>query len=830
MRGQPLLAVSAPFLVLACSTQQAPQQPAASGPRVVAQQQPTGAARNMLHASNQPPLQPNPLTKLPLGAVRPAGWLQEQLRLQNAGFHGHLTQISKFLKKDGNAWLSPTGEGDHGWEEVPYWLKGFLDCAYLLGDEAQIAEAKVWIEGALASQREDGYFGPRSAKSTVSSTAGKYDLWPNMVMLSCLQSYYEATGDARVIELMRRYFRWQLTVPEAEFLPPYWQQQRGGDNLWSVYWFYNRTGEAWVLELADKIHRHTANWTAGVPDWHNVNMTQAFGSPAFHAMQSGNADELAAPERNWQAIRARFGQVPGGLFGGDENCRVGFADPRQAIESCGMVEAMFTCERLLQVTGDAIWADRCEDVAFNSLPAAMTADLRALRYLTAPNQPLADGAEKAPGIENGGPMFLMNPWLHRCCQHNVGHGWPYFVEHLWMAAPDDGLAAPLYAPCEVTTKVRGGNTVRIVETTRYPFRETIEFDVETADSVAFPLFLRVPGWCAEPSLAIDGSAVPVAARAGGWLRLDHTFRRGTTRITLRLPMAVTVRHWPQNQGSVSIERGPLTYSLAIGEAAERAGGTDEWPAHALRPTTPWNYGLELPTTQAPIEVRERPWPAHDRPWTPTGAPIELRARGARIDNWQLDPTGLVQKLQPSPVRSDAPREDLRLLPMGAQRLRISSFPVLGSGADAQPWRQAPESWSWQIAASHCFRYDTLHALRDGEVPPDPAPARFPRFSWWDRQGSVETVQYEFPAARQVAKVQVYWFHDQPGGGCALPASWVVLTKDGDRWQPVEAAGPYGTGSGGFQTVEFTPVTTTGIRLQVQLQQGKSGGIYEWRVE
>lgn len=830
MRGHPLLALSAPLLVLACSTQPQPQPQPAPTPRALAQDRPTGEAGNTLYASNRPPLLPNPLTKLPLGAVRPAGWLHKQLELQNAGFHGHLTQISKFLKKEGNAWLSPTGEGDHGWEEVPYWLKGFLDCAYLLGDEAQIREARIWIEGALQSQRPDGYFGPANAKATVSSTAGKYDLWPNMVMLSCLQSYHEATGDERVLELMRRYFRWQLTVPDAEFLPPYWQQQRGGDNLWSVLWFFNRTREEWVLELADKIHRRTANWTAGVPDWHNVNMAQAFGSPAFHAMRSGSAEEFAAPERNWGAIRTAFGQVPGGMFGGDENCRVGFTDPRQAIESCGMVEAMFTCERLLQVTGDTVWADRCEDVAFNSLPAAMTADLRALRYLTAPNQPLADGADKAPGVENSGPMYLMNPWLHRCCQHNVGHGWPYFVEHLWMAAPDDGLAAPLYGPCEVRAKVRGGVDVHIVESTMYPFRDAIEFTVEAPRQVGFPLFLRVPGWCASPALEIDGAPAATAAKAGGWLRLDHTFRQGATKITLRLPMVVTLRRWHWNQGSVSVDRGPLTYSLAIGERAERAGGTDEWPAHTLSPTTPWNYGLELPTAQAPIEATERPWPDDGMPWTPAGAPVELRARGARIDGWQLDPTGLVQKLQPSPVRTDAPRETLRLLPMGAQRLRISSFPVLGDRPGARPWAPAPESWSWKVSASHCFRYDTLHALRDGEVPTEPAPARFPRFSWWDRKGTVETVQYEFPAAREVSKVHVHWFHDQPGGGCAAPASWIVLAQDGDRWQPVDAKGPYGTGTGTFQTVEFTPISTTGIRLQVQLQDGKSGGIYELRVE
>src|SRR5262249_48940170 len=164
---------------------------------------------------------------------------------------------------------------------------------------------------------------------------------------------------------------------------------------------------------------------------------------------------LQSAERNYRMIRDMYGQVPGGMFGGDEMCRKGYADPRQAIETCGMVEMMFSNERLLGVTGQTLWADRCEDVAFNSLPAALTADFKGLRYLTSPNMILSDKQSKAPGLANGGDMLEMNPYLHRCCQHNFGHGWPYFAEHLWMATTDNGLAAALYSGCKMTAK--GGN-------------------------------------------------------------------------------------------------------------------------------------------------------------------------------------------------------------------------------------------------------------------------------------------------------------------------------------------------------------------------------------
>src|SRR5438876_3315848 len=427
------------------------------------------------------------------------GWLKKQLELQAAGFHGHLGEISEFLKKQNNAWLSSSGQGERGWEEVPYWLKGFGDCAYLLGNQEQIQEAKVWIEAAMKSRRDDGFFGPRGVQSTVESTKGKYDLWPNMIMLCCLQSYYEYTGDRRVLDLMTKYFHWELQLPDKDFLPPYWQQQRAGDNLWSVLWLYNRTGDKELLELADKIYRHMANWTEGVPDWHNVNMSEAFGGPAFYFARSKTDRHLQSAERNYRTIRDLYGQVPGGMFAGDETCRPGYADPRQAIETCGMVEMMFSDERLLSVTGDTVWADRCEDVAFNSLPAALTADFKGLRYLTSPNMTLSDKRSKAPGLDNGGNMLEMNPYLHRCCQHNFGHGWPYLADHLWMATADNGLAAVLYSECQVKAKVGDGVNVIIEERTHYPFDEVVELKVSPEKPVRFPLYLRVPAWADKPS-------------------------------------------------------------------------------------------------------------------------------------------------------------------------------------------------------------------------------------------------------------------------------------------------------------------------------------------
>src|SRR4029077_10923328 len=221
----------------------------------------------------------------------------------------------------------------------------------------------------LASQRDDGWFGPRSL---LTSLDGKPDLWPNMLMLNVLQSFYEYSGDPRVLPFMAKYFRWELNYPEKDFMVGYWPKIRAGDNLEAVYWLYNRTGEKWLLELAEKLHRRTQDWTSGVSDWHGVNITQGFREPGVYFMQTKDPKFLAAAERNYRTVMDLYGQVPGGGFGADEQCRRGFGDPRQGFETCSMVEYMHSFEMLTKISGDPVWSDRCEDVAFNSLPAAQT--------------------------------------------------------------------------------------------------------------------------------------------------------------------------------------------------------------------------------------------------------------------------------------------------------------------------------------------------------------------------------------------------------------------------------------------------------------------------
>jgi len=655
--------------------------------KVTVVDRPNTNAVNTSYRQNRTPLLPQNFIKLPVGSVKPEGWILKLLELQKEGLNGQLGEISAWLDKENNAWLG-TGT-DYGWEEVPYWLKGYGNMAYILNDKKMIDETKTWLDAAIQSQRADGYFGPYVEKN------GKPDLWGNMIMIWCLQSYYEYSEDERVIGLMTNYFKWQMELADELFLKDYWENSRGGDNLISIYWLYNITGDAFLLELAEKTHRNTANWRqrSTLPNWHNVNVAQSFREPASWYMLSKDSADLMATYNVHHLIRNTFGQVPGGMFGADENARMGYIDPRQGTETCGFVEQMASDEILLLMTGDPFWAEHCENVAFNSYPASMMPDMKSLRYITSPNHTISDAKNHHPGIDNRGPFLAMNPFSSRCCQHNHGQGWPYFIEHLIMATPDNGIAAAIYGACKANVKVGNGKTVDIVEETNYPFEESVKFTVHASQKVTFPLYLRIPSWTDNPSVIINGKKITADLVAGKYVRLEREWKKGD-QIVLNIPMKLSQSVWHVNQDSRSIHYGPLTFSLKIKENYVKVGSVEtaigdskwqknadptKWPSYEIYPASDWNYALVIDESQPleqNFEVIRTTWPSDNHPFTVEAAPIEIRAKGKKMIGWGIDQYGLTGEI---PVkesqRFETKTDDITLIPMGAARLRISAFPV-----------------------------------------------------------------------------------------------------------------------------------------------------------
>ncbi|CAN5371510.1 hypothetical protein BH10BAC4_BH10BAC4_03730 [soil metagenome] len=236
-----------------------------------------------LYVHNRLPLKLNPYTSLPLGAVKPGGWLKEMLLTQRDGSTGHLDEMYALMGKR-NGWVG--GDGDQ-WERGPYWLNGLVPLAYILDDKDLIAKAKPWIEYALQSQDAEGHFGPLKDYGPEPGLQrdNARDWWPKMVTLKVLQLYYSATNDQRVITLMTNYFKYQLkTLPKTPLDNwTFWARYRGGDNRMVVYWLYNITGDAFLIDLAEILHKQTYDYTdmvlnsdllATQGNMHGVNLAQ----------------------------------------------------------------------------------------------------------------------------------------------------------------------------------------------------------------------------------------------------------------------------------------------------------------------------------------------------------------------------------------------------------------------------------------------------------------------------------------------------------------------------------------------------------------------------
>src|SRR5215831_10443493 len=142
-------------------------------------------------------LRPLALRPLPLGSIKPAGWLQKQLRIQADGLSGHLDEFWPDLKD--SAWI---GGNREGWERGPYWLDGVVPLAYVLDDASLKEKVKRWIDYILEHQHEDGWLGPRRSKEE--RERPQMDPWPLFVLFKAMLQYEEATKDDRILPAMQK--------------------------------------------------------------------------------------------------------------------------------------------------------------------------------------------------------------------------------------------------------------------------------------------------------------------------------------------------------------------------------------------------------------------------------------------------------------------------------------------------------------------------------------------------------------------------------------------------------------------------------------------------
>jgi hypothetical protein len=663
--------------------QAAPQPTAVPRPTAVAQpaiaQPPTSAPLadesgdlyNTYYPTNRPPLLRTEFVALPLGAVKPQGWLRDQLVVQANGLTGHLDEFWPSLSQ--SAWDGGEGES---WERGPYYLDGLVPLAYLLDDARLKQKAQRYVDWILSSQKPSGWFGP--TKNT--------DRWPLSVAMKVLTQYQEATGDPRVVPFLQKYFEYIRTNP-PDWPDKEWRGVRAMENAVTGYWLYRRTADPKVLEAIQSIQTNSFKWIdyftnfpfttdvmqrgiqLGHPS-HVVNIAMATKYPGLWFQQSRNEAHRDAVLKGIASLDEHHGQVAG-RFAGDEH--LSGRKPTQGTELCGVVEYMFSLENLVEVIGEAAFADRLETLAYNALPGTCTPDFWAHQYDQQSNQALVSVAKRRWST-NGDQsnIYGLEPNFG-CCTSNMHQGWPKFVSHMWMATHDNGLVAVAYGPSVVTAKVADGKTVRVVEQTNYPFEETIRFIIQVDQPTTFPLYFRMPYWAKGARFVVRGETFE--PEIGSFAGMEKQWNPNEV-VTVMLPMPVQAEK--RYNDAIALRRGPLYFSLKIGEAHKKIKqNSDKFPSAdwEIQPTTAWNYGLILLPRNSSEFVKVEMRKIGPMPFKQEDAPVVLKVQGRQIPEWTLADNSAGETPK-SPIQSTQPVTALELIPYGCTRLRMTEFPVV----------------------------------------------------------------------------------------------------------------------------------------------------------
>ncbi|MDD1612791.1 MAG: glycoside hydrolase family 127 protein, partial [Methylococcaceae bacterium] len=637
----------------------------------------------------KPKVQPA-FTPLPIGQVRPTGWLLDWAKDARNGLTGHLDEHSPTFS---NAWkgfhfkAQGVETNGTGWplEQCSYWLDGLVRLAFLLDDKYLIEKATsrldLVVDGVLKGGDSLIYWQPKSILDN------EFNSWAHSHMGRALVAYYQATGNPRVLEALQRVYR---DYPLADMPPDTFgcfKGVSGAVNLDAMLETYNLGGDQRILDQAlafaarKPFKALVKQWNKSeIPQGHTVIYYENARVPALLYPWTGNAQMLQATERILEQGDRHHG-LPMGVCSGEE-FMAGVGSTRH-VETCDVAAAQWTFNWLLRITGDRKYADRIERIFFNAGSSPVDQNFEKMSYFQSLNrvESLLPG-ERAFG---GGYDYSPLGGGAYCCPGNLCRILPNYIMYMWMATPDHGLAATLYGPCSIKTTVADKIPVSIDCRTAYPFEEAVRMDVEPKTSATFPLYLRIPGWSKAPVIMVNDEPFSVRLGQNGFVKIARRWNPGD-RIVLKLPMAIRVEEgsetpFPQieyfkkesiyKRGSAQLTDvknpyacvyfGPLLFALPI---------PDKTPNKQVG-KTPFNFALEADDAQLAEKIKvqraamPQPWK-----WRWDKSPIQLHIPARQFD-WT--PTAL-QPLPKAPIEDGVPAS-VSLVPYGCTKFRISMFPV-----------------------------------------------------------------------------------------------------------------------------------------------------------
>ena len=647
-------------------------------------------------------------TVLPAGSIHPKGWLLRQLQIQSKGLPGRADEF--FFK--GEYWLGGDGPRDASRKPtdlgsshlVVGWLDALFDMAYMLNDEKLKAKVQRYIEYILSTQEADGSFGPKQPQDCV---------WPDVnyeyvsyqgariEAARMMLKYYHFTKDERALNLVKNFV---LNYYGKNYEPGAytWFNNIGQKAIRGIaYALYEITNDIAYVEAVERHLEYEtpeSDWKTGLknkdPKCTHGAVFGGLGSVANDYIYSGDEDCKQIIDDAIVWLDETQGQVGGHYTAHEFIAMYDGRNPTNGSECCpigGHVSAMST---LFKVFGDNIYADRVEELIFNSVAAFMTGDAWAHQYDQQVNQILCTTAKRRFDNRDDANTFAVNPH-YPCCTASVGRPLPSFINQQWLRTEDGGLVALSYCPVEVNTTVGDNVHCRLTVESEYPYRGTnMRFTVHVEKPVEFPIYLRAPKYIGDygerTAVMLDGIMHKIEPLDTYVIR--HTWRDGDT-FEMNIPM--NTKFIERSDSSVAVKRGPLYYALRVGEAYRQLRhnyeGSSDWEIY---PATPWNVGLYAPLRAAYASVEEEHHPIPKFPYAHQEEvlyddernsyvtcrekeSVILHVRGRIINNWGLHRIyAMSDDIKPDEAREYGQEVHVELIPYGCTNLRIAEFPSI----------------------------------------------------------------------------------------------------------------------------------------------------------
>ena len=630
---------------------------------------------------------------LPAGTVTPEGWLRDWCLTARDGYTGHLDEYDVAFKQAWAADYRPTGEQLRFWDKGAwpcegggYWFDGLLKLGYVLHDGFLLNKAKSRLEVVITNMTENSILfiwwlnrnDPADMSEKEAGFSDWFPQWSCGLLGRTLAAYYAASGDKRVTRALELAYN-----GDSSWLRRRFAQTSMYPALETYTWTGNPVIKASLTELFEKrVNKNMPGKTAEIgmpfsivmPDekrpwfeqaggywcndggWilmgrvHGVHFNELSAPWALGYLWTGDRQFLDAVCR-YDDLIERDSMQPYGVFVADE-----FAGPTGAsrgTETCNVSAYMWSQIELLRIGGQAVMGDRVERAFFNAAPATVSRDFTTHVYTQTPNRVEAAG---------GGRNYQKTHWP-LCCTASLNRFLPNYVTHMWMATYDNGLAATHYGPCTVTALAGEQVPVELGCRTDYPFDEVIDIAVKPAWAAKFPLLFRIPGWCKQPRLSVNGTAVESTPGANGFARVDRLWTPNDT-VRLRFPMSVRVTTGRDPNAAdapyAAVTYGPLLFALPIPDTSD---------ANTPAPAAKWNYALDAQggPLGPDIAVERGPMPVR---WNwPLESPLKLRVNAVGI-NWN-------GKALPGKAVADIPpaRERLTFVPYGCTKFRVAMLPI-----------------------------------------------------------------------------------------------------------------------------------------------------------